>query len=162
VNVLQAPGRRISSRNTFFLKRVLPLLLLAVLLLAVALPLVLVSSRGGRMPYAAVVGPVCMGIILTLVFRRLVFDLADEVTDEGEALRVRFGHEEERVALADIINVSYAGITNPPRVTLTLRHPGRFGREITFSPQQSFLAPLVGRNALVNELIDRVEAARQR
>jgi hypothetical protein len=91
-----------------------------------------------------------------------VFDLADEVVDEGDALRVRFGENEERIPLAQIINVSYSGITNPPRITLTLRTAGRFGREVTFSPQQSFLSPLFRPNPLVNDLIERVDAARRR
>jgi hypothetical protein len=108
------------------------------------------------------VTPVVVGVIIYVVLRRLVFDLADEVVDEGDALRVRFGAEEERIPLAEIINVSYAGITNPPRVTLTLRTAGRFGREVTFSPQQSFLSPLLRPNPLINELIERVDAARRR
>jgi len=108
-------GKRISSRNTFFLKRVLPV----------------------------------------LMFGLLVFD-------EGDALRVRVGAEEERIPLAEIINVSYSGITNPPRITLTLRTAGRFGREVTFSPQQRFLSPLFRSDPLVNDLIERVDAARRR
>jgi len=44
-------------------------------------------------------------------------------------------------------------------VTLTLRKPGRLGKEIVFSP----MAPLLrfGRNPLVAELIERVDAARR-
>jgi hypothetical protein len=106
--------------------------------------------------------PLAVAIVIYVVLRKLVFDLADEVWDEGDALRVRFGHDEERIPLADIINVSYAGVTNPPRITLTLRSPGRFGREVTFSPQQSFLSPLFRPNPLVSDLIARVDAARRR
>ena len=106
--------------------------------------------------------PLAVAVIFYVVLRRLVFDLADEVVDEGDALRVRFGDEEERIPLAEIINLSYAGITNPPRLTLTLRTAGRFGREITFSPQQSFLSPLFRPNPLVKDLIERVDAARRR
>jgi hypothetical protein len=97
-----------------------------------------------------------------LVIRRLVLDLADEVYDEGDALRVRFGSDEERIPLANIINVSYAGLTNPQRITLTLRMPGRFGRQVTFSPPRRIFGSLFADNPLVNELIARVEAARQR
>ncbi len=63
--------------------------------------------------------------------------------------------------LTDIINVGYTQFVNPPRITLTLRQPGRFGREVSFSPPQSFLAPFA-RNKLASELIERVEAARRR
>jgi hypothetical protein len=106
--------------------------------------------------------PCVVGVIIYAVLRRLVFDLADEVWDEGDALRVRFGEEEERIPLAEIMNVSYQGISNPPRLTLTLRSAGRFGREVTFSPPQSFLSPLFRRNPLVDDLIERVDAARRR
>ena len=155
-------GRRISSRNTFFLKRVLPALMFGVLAFAVAAPLLLTRGRAGGVPWPALIAPLAMGVIFYLVFRRLVFDLADEVIDDGDALRVRFGEEVERVPLGEIINLSYSGITNPPRITLTLRNAGRFGREVSFAPQQGFLSPLFRPNPLVGDLIERVDAARRR
>jgi hypothetical protein len=155
-------GKRISSRNTFFQKRVLPPLLFGVLALGAALPLVLGRGSPNAPPWPVFVMPCVVGVIVYAVLRRLVFDLADEVWDEGDALRVRFGEEEERIPLAEIINLSYSGITNPPRITLTLRTAGRFGREITFSPPQRFLSPLFRPNPLVNDLIERVDAARRR
>ena len=155
-------GRRISSRNTFFLKRVLPALVFGVLALGIAAPLLLTRGHGGALPWPALVAPLALAVIFYLLLKRLVFDLADEVTDEGDALAVRFGEEVERVPLGEIINVSYSGVTNPPRITLTLRNAGRFGREITFSPPQGFLSPLFRPNPLVGDLIERVDAARRR
>ena len=155
-------GKRISSGSTFFHKRVLPPLLFAVLALGVALPLLLARGTPNAPPWPVFVAPLAVGIVVYAVLRRLVFDLADEVIDEGDALRVRFGAEAERIPLSEIVNVSYAGVTNPPRVTLTLRNAGRFGREVTFSPQQPFLSPLFRPNPLINELIERVDAARRR
>jgi hypothetical protein len=155
-------GRRISSRNTFFLKRVLPTLVFAVLALGIAAPLLLTHGHAAALPWPALAAPLAMAIIFYLLLKRLVFDLADEVTDEGDALCVRFGAEVERVPLGEIINVSYSGITNPPRITLTLRNAGRFGREITFSPVQGFLSPLFRPNPLVGDLIARVDAERRR
>jgi hypothetical protein len=108
------------------------------------------------------VAPAAVMVIVYGVLKKLVFDLADEVIDEGDALRVRFGAEEERIPLGEIINLSYAGLTNPPRITLTLRTAGRFGREVSFSPQQRFLSPLLRPNPLVADLIERVDAARRR
>jgi len=155
-------GKRISSRNTFFQKRVLPYLLFGLIALGVAAPLLLTRGNPNAPPWPVFAAPLAVAIIIYAVLKKLVFDLADEVWDEGDALRVRFGEEEERIPLAEIINVSYAGITNPPRLTLTLRTAGRFGREVTFSPQQSFLSPLFRPNPLVNDLIERVDAARRR
>ena len=155
-------GKRISSRNTFFRKRVLPYLLFGVIALGVVLPLLLTRGKPNAPPWPLLAAPLAVALIVYVVLRKLVFDLADEVVDEGDALRVRFGADEERIPLAEIINVSYAGLTNPPRITLTLRNAGRFGREVTFSPQQTFLSPLFRPNPLVNDLIARVDAARRR
>jgi hypothetical protein len=155
------PGKRISSGNTFFYKRLFPVMWIGIVVLFVAITIT--GSRGRPSPPAVVfVMPVLLLGIGYFVMRRLVLDLADEVYDEGDALRVRFGSDEERIPLANIINVSYAGFTNPQRVTLTLRTPGRFGREVTFSPPRTFLSPLLRRNPLVDELIERVDAARRR
>jgi len=136
--------------------------MVGVLAFAVAAPLLLTRGRAGGLPWPALIAPLAMAVIFYLVFKRLVFDLADEVIDDGDALRVRFGEEVERVPLGEIINVSYSGITNPPRITLTLRNAGRFGREVSFAPQQGFLSPLFRPNPLVGDLIERVDAARRR
>jgi hypothetical protein len=154
-------GKRISSRNTLFYKRLFPILWVG--LFAVFAAIAVASTRRGPSPPPVVfLVPVLVFGIGYFLMRRLVLDLADEVYDEGDVLRVRFGGDEERIPLANIINISYAGMTNPQRITLTLRTPGRFGREVTFSPPQTFLGPLLRRNALVDGLIERVDAARRR
>ena len=153
-------ARRISSRQTFFVKRVFPVLWFGTVVLSLAAGVAGVRA-GKAVPAPVFIVPLLLFVVGYAVMRRLVHDLADEVFDEGDALRVRFGSDEERIALADIINVGYTQFVNPPRITLTLRQPGRFGREVSFSPPQSFFAPFV-RNRLASELIERVEAARQR
>jgi hypothetical protein len=155
-------GKTISSRNTFFLKRVLPLLVFGVLGVGVAAPLLLSAGRTGALLWPLLAPPLVLGIVFYVVLKRLVLDLADEVVDEGDALRVRFGAEQTRIPLAEIINVSYSGVTNPKRVTLTLRSAGRFGREVSFSPQQRLFSSPFRNNPLVDDLIERVDAARRR
>ena len=156
--------KRISSRNTFFIKRVFPLLWFG--FLAVFLVTSLIAFRhapSNSAPLAILVVPLFMFGFAFVLMRRLIFDLADEVYDDGDALQVRFGSEEERIQLSNIINISYAGFTNPPRVTLTLRQPGLFGKEVTFSPVQKLFGPLLRTtNPIVTDLIERVEATRQR
>jgi hypothetical protein len=156
--------RRISSRNTFFVKRIFPLLwfgFLAVFLVATLLAFRHASRNSP--PIVIIFVPLFMLGFGYLLMRRLIFDLADEVYDEGDALQVRFGHQEESIRLDNIINISYAGFTNPPRVTLTLRQPGIFGKEVTFSPIQKLFGPLLRiTNPIVTDLIERVEATRQR
>jgi hypothetical protein len=157
-------GKRISSRNTFFLKRLFPPLWFGFLGLFVLGALAGAPHGTRATPLALIlVGPVIMMVLGYALLRRLVFDLADEVYDEGQALRVRRGSQEEHIALENIMNISYAGLTNPPRVTLTLRQPGPLGREITFSPIQQLFGPLLRTsNPIVTDLIERVDAARRR
>jgi hypothetical protein len=151
--------QRISSRATFYQKRVFPVIwfgFLAFFLLTAAR----VKTPGNRLPIAAIVIPVFMGAFGYFLMKKLVFDLADEVQDAGDALIVRFGTQEERIPLSEIINVSYSYLSNPARVTLTLRTPGRFGKEVSFSPPSTFL-PFV-KSPIVADLIERSDAARRR
>lgn len=159
----QESGKRISSRNTFFLKRVFPVIWFGIIACILLVGLTAAGHSAQSVPRFAFLMPVVLLGLGYFVVRRFVFDLADEVYDEGDALRVRFGNEEERIALSNIINVSYAGVTNPPRCTLTLRDSGRFGKEVTFSPPQKLFGPLLRMtNPIVSELIERVDAARRR
>jgi hypothetical protein len=57
----------------------------------------------------------------------MALNLVDEVFDLGDALLVRNGGQEERIALADIKNVNFFPYMSPPQVTLSLRRPSVFG-----------------------------------
>lgn len=150
--------KRISSRMTGFLKRGLPVLLLG--LVAAVVGALALGSHATPVPWVVLVSlPVIVFAIVAVLLKMLVFDLVDEVHDAGDHLVVRKGDITERIPLAQIVNLSETVLVNPPRVTLTLRKPGRLGKEIVFSP----MAPLLrfGRNPLVAELIERVDAARR-
>jgi hypothetical protein len=156
-------AKRISSRNTFFMKRIFPVFWFGIIGLILTIGLTTAGHGAKSVPPFVFVMPVVLLALGWFILRRLVLDLADEVYDEGDALRVRFGNEEERIALGNIINISFAGLSNPQRVTLTLREPGRFGREVTFSPVQTFFGPLLRTtNPIVTDLIERVDLARRR
>ncbi len=71
--------------------------------------------------------------------KKLVLDLVDEVWDVGEAIIVKNKNEEVRIPLAEIMNIIYSYITNPPRVSHMLRHQCRLGTEATFMPPTSLL-----------------------
>jgi hypothetical protein len=156
-------GRRISAGKTWFYKRVFPVIFIGIIVLSFGLAIA-TARRGSALPLPALIVPMLGLGIAWFVMRRLVADLADEVWDEGDRLRVRFGPDEDRIALADIINIGYTSMVNPERVTLTVRNPGRFGKEVTFCPLRAagLLGPLLRRNPLVTELIERVDAARRR
>jgi len=64
-----------------------------------------------------------------------------------------------RIELRDIMNVGATQMSNPRRVTLKLRTPGELGDEIVFIPIRQGMSPFA-RNAFVDELVVRVDAAR--
>jgi hypothetical protein len=152
------PMQRISSRSTFFTKRVFPVIWFGFLALFLLAPFLARKSPGGP-PVVVFVVPVFMAIFGYFFMKKLIFDLADEVVDEGDALTVRFGSERQRIPLSEIINVSYSYMQNPNRVTLTLRTPCQFGKEVAFSPPARFLP--FAKSPLITDLIERVDAARR-
>jgi len=149
--------RRISSRSTFFQKRVFPVFWFGFVAIFVLIGLFGEHAAGAAFPIFVV--PALMALIGYLIMKHLIFTLADEVLDAGDALIVRFGSEQERIPLNEVINISYAYLQNPSRVTLTLRTPSRFGKEVSFMPPQRFLA--FAKSPIVAELIERVDAARR-
>jgi hypothetical protein len=158
--------QRISSGQTFFVKRVFPWLWLGLVGLGSALPFLLPAKPKNPEvhappPEAFLIVPVVMLGLGVVLFRKLIWDLADEVTDYGDHLRVRRGSVEERVKLVDVMNVSMSQLTNPPRLTLRLRRPVTFGDEVVFIPKApAFRLNPFARNAIAENLIRRVDEAR--
>ena len=92
--------------------------------------------------------------------KKISFNLVDEVFDLGDALLVRSGGREERVALADIKNVNFFPYMSPPQVTLSLRRPSVFGDTIVFCAPLRIM-PL-SPSPTIEKLIDRIDDARRR
>jgi hypothetical protein len=151
--------RRISSRVTFWYKRLFPAFWFGFLVLFIVLNFFF--TRGAHLPpLIFFVAPVIMMVIGFFIMKRLVFDLVDEVWDDGDTLLVKNRGQEERIALSDIKNVSYSAYVSPPRVTLSLRRPTIFGEQISFGAPLR-LIPFTTSPA-IDGLIDRIDAARQR
>jgi len=150
--------KRISSRTTFFYKRVLPWLWFGGLVVFFLIPTFATDAP----PFIFLV-LVPIAIFSYFVFKHFIFDLVDEAWDAGDYLVFKNKGLEETVRLDNIMNVSSTTFTNPPRVTLTLRTPSRFGKEITFSPPAS-MNPFNAfkKSPVVDELIQRVDDARKR
>jgi hypothetical protein len=147
--------RLISSRLTVFTKRALP----AVMFAGLAVSLVLQAVRQGFHVEFFVAAAV-FGIIAYIILRKSrLRDLADEVWDAGTELVIKNRGTQEHVPLSEIMNISYSSF-NPQRATLYLRQPGVFGKEIHFIPPNQFLP--WAKNPAVDELIERVDAARRR
>jgi hypothetical protein len=147
---------RISSTQTFFMKKVFPAFWLGF----VALFLVVGGVAGAWKEPMFVIQPLVMLAIGILLFRKLVWDLVDEVRDGGSFLIVRKGSLEERVPLANVMNVSVSQYTNPRRLTLRLRNAGKFGDEIVFIPKSTFQINPFARNPVAEALIQRIDRLR--
>ena len=147
------------SRNVFFYKTVFPLIWFGFLAVFVATSL-LAPAKGP--PFFVFLPVLVMGPLGFLIFRKLVGDLVDEVWDCGDHLVVKLGNQQESVPFANIMNVNATLFVNPPRITLRLISPGRFGSEVAFlAPRPPILNPFA-RSALADELIERAHAARGR
>jgi len=148
----------LSSKLTFFMKWVVPVVWTVGI--AVFVGIALATHAWGKDP-AMLMTPVIMLLAGTIMYKVLIWNLADEVRDGGNVLIVRKRSIEERVPLSEIINIGITQFTNPQRLTLRLRTPGKFGDEIVFMPKQSLIRirPFA-RNKIAELLIKRVDAAR--
>ena len=151
--------RRVSSKATFFYKRIFPIMFFGILLLVMVAPMFAGSGSGQFPPLQFFIIPAIMAVFAYFVMGKLVFDLVDEVWDDGDALVVRKGTTEDRIALSDIKNVSYSALTSPPRVTLSLRQPTNFGSEVAFCAPLRFIP--FSTSPIIDELIDRIDAKRK-
>jgi hypothetical protein len=149
--------KKISGRSMFYYKRVLPVLLFGLPLFFLYIALV---ASPVRPPPLAFLPPLLLVPILYLVMRKLIWDLADEVWDGGDHLVVKIGDQSESVPLSNIMNVSASTLVNPPRITLRLVSPGRFGPEISFSPPRNSMFNPFARNTVADDLIERVHRAK--
>src|SRR5262249_32644175 len=117
---------------TFLYKRVFPISFFALLVVFFCAGLYRGMATGGDYPpLPFFIAPIIVFFIGYVILRMMVFDMVDQVFDCGDTLLIRNGGKEDRVALADTVNVSYSAFVNPARVTLMLRKPSIFGTEIT-------------------------------
>ena len=149
--------KKLTSKATFFHKRVFPFIWFGFLGVFLCVGLFTNASQNGPGIIFLVV-PMGMAVFGYFIMKKLVWDLIDEVYDEGTSLLFRNGDKEVRVSLKDIKNVSYSTMTNPPRVTVSIRHKTVFGDELTFSPPVSWVP--FKKNADIERLIDRIDDAR--
>src|SRR5579863_3244793 len=150
--------RLISSKMTFFNKRIFPAIWFGFLIVFIGVAVFSGATRNTASPLPFLIVPAIMIVFGYFIMKKLVFDLADEVWDDGDTLVVKNRGQEQRIALSDIKNVSYSPFINPPRVTLSLRRPTVFGDQITFSAPVR-LVPF-STSPVINDLIERVDHAR--
>lgn len=149
--------QKISSKMTFFHKRIFPTIWFGFL---GSFGVITVFSGAVKSDPGFMVAPVFMAIFGYYLFNKLIFDLVDEVYDCSEFLVIRNKGEEDRISLSEILNVNYNHLTNPPRVTLSLRQGCKFGKEISFSPPVRLIP--FAKSPLIEDLILRIDQKRPR
>jgi hypothetical protein len=152
--------RCISSKWTFFYKYVFPIFWFGFIGLFLIFALFVPARSGQSLPIPALIVPVIMAVFGYFLLKKLVFDLADEVWDDGNALVVKKSGQEERIALTDIKNINYSTMSSPPRVVLSLRRPSVFGEQVAFCAPLRFVP--FATSPIIDDLIDRIDAARQK
>ena len=106
--------RRISSRQTYFLKRVFPWLMIGFIVVMEGAMVMALVAEGAAENLALLV---CVAVVIPLVTLAslwvamwlLVFGLIDEVWDVGDGLLVRNQGMEFEIAWTDIMSVDYCG-----------------------------------------------------
>ena len=88
----------LSSSTTFLMKRAFPMVWFGFLLLFLVMGTVPALKEG---QYAFVLAPLLMAAFGYVLFRKLVWDLADRVEDAGDALLVHRNGRELRLPLRD-------------------------------------------------------------
>jgi len=156
--------QRLSSSSTFFYKRVFPVFWFG--FLAIFAFTWFSGAPGARQEdvWPGVAMPLFMATVGFIMFKRLAFDLVDEVWLEGDQLVVKNRGEQTRIALANVINVNASTMTNPPRITLMLRGESPlFGKVVSFMPagRVGFLSAFKP-NPIATDLIHRIDALRRR
>jgi hypothetical protein len=149
--------RLISSSGTFFYKRVFPAIWFGFIGLFFFGGLVGAIRDGGG--FGFLLFPLGMAAFGFVIMRFFVWNLVDEVWDDGESLVVKNKGREARIDLLNIININHSSFTNPPSVSLTLRAPCEFGRIVKFSPPRKFLG--FSEHPVVTELVQRLDRKRQ-
>ncbi len=152
------PMKIISSRRTFLLKFIAPVLWFGFLADFGAQAIL---ARDGRPVWPVLIFLGVLAVIGLWQMKWRLWDLVDEVADAGDFLVVRKGDTEVSIPLADIAELSSRRrFANPRRVSLRLIKPCSLGSVIVFAPeaQRAFLP--FKPNAVLLDLKARIEGAR--
>ena len=149
------------SSSPFFHKKVFPILwfgFLAFFALTIFTPLPKEINLDDMMLYAA---PFLMAAFGYFLLKKIVFDLIDEVYEEGETLIFKNKGKTVRVDFREVREVKYKAHMNPPKVTISLRRETELGSQLSFRPLKNS-AFLKKENPEVLDLIDRIDKAKRR
>jgi hypothetical protein len=147
---------------TYYHKRIFPLFWFGFLGLFILVGIYSETLKGKISPVPLFIIPIIMAVFGYFLFKKIIFDLVDEVYDGGDFLLIKNKQREDRIKFSNIRNVSYTTFMNPQRITISLRESSAFGKEVSFSPQLRLTLNFFQKDPLIEDLINRVENARIR
>lgn len=98
-----------------------------------------------------ILGMIVMGGFGYAFMRFIVWPIVDKVVLDSDEIVVRNRGQEARFSVSNILNVDSSSRMNPERITLTLREPCVFGKEVVFIPTFRFFP--FARHPIAAELI---------
>ncbi|MCP5381044.1 MAG: hypothetical protein H6912_01620 [Kordiimonadaceae bacterium] len=149
--------KRLSSTTTFIIKKVFPAFWFGFLSLFFLFAVATITTEGASYKtIPLIVTPIVMAAFGYFLMKKLVFNLIDQVYDEGSTLLVVNAKEEVRISLKDIKNISFQ-YYRPTLVIISVGYNTKFGNKLSFVPAWEF--GLYKKNKDVVNLIDRIDAA---
>lgn len=155
------------SNNLFFAKKVFPIFFFGFLglffLFFLGATIFGQEPKQGRMVFIPFfIAPILMGGFAYFIMKHLVFNLVDEVYDCATYLLVKNKGQEDKIMLADILNINTMFFCNPPQSTLVLAKPCLFGKQVSFSPINKFIFNPFKSSRVIDDLIVRIDQAKRK
>jgi hypothetical protein len=148
----------ISFKNTILFRRGVWLSAAALMGLVAAPTLLDGSLRHDPLPGAFAIG-VLASCLVYFFWKTQIHRIADAVSEGDEHLMVRRGSTEEVIPWSKVSAVDVAMFSGIPRITIRLRHPGKFGARIEFLPQASLWSNPGAMRSLAASLTHRIKSA---
>ena len=149
---------KLSSSTTFLTKKVFPIFWFGFLSIFFLFSVATITTAGASFKtIPLVVFPIVMAAFGYFLMKKLVFNLIDQVYDEGSTLLFVNAKEEVRISLKDIKNISFRYYRSS-LVIISVRHDTKFGNKLSFVPVMDS-NPFKKHKDVVN-LIDRIDVAK--
>lgn len=145
------------SGQMVLIKKIFPGFVLSFFGIAIALGLSSGITKENGVGLLVLIG---FSIYTLLIFKRMLWDLADEVLDCGDSLIFRESGTKTKVMLSDITHVEYHYGYSPERVTVFVNASSGNKYEFVFCPKGEWRFSRRDKNPLVLDLIVRIEQSK--
>jgi len=146
------------SGATFFYKKLFPTFVFGFFIFCITLTIVHDGITSDNSVGLAAI--VAMMVYVFFFFKKLAWDMVDEVFDCGDSLIYRSNGNETRVMLSDIIRIDCAHCHSPERVKIIAHSTTGTEVEFAFCLIGRIMLNSRDKNPVVLELMERVEQAK--